>query len=124
MERNTPMIQLFKSVPTGKEYKAIEAVLKSGWWDKGPKVAEFEKKFAKFTGAKYAIATNSCTAALDIAVRLIPKKKIKVSALTFVSSASAILNAGKKVEFVDIDPWSLCTLDADIQVLYAGNELG
>jgi len=118
------MISLFKSVPTGDEYEAIKHVMESGWWDKGPKVAELEQKFADFVGAKYAIATNSCTAALDIAVRMLPYDTFTVSPLTFVSSASCVINAGKKVEFVDIDPLSLCTPQADIQVLYAGNDFG
>ena len=118
------MIQLFKSVPTGEEYEAVKAVMESGWWDKGPKVAELEEKFAAFVGVKYAVATNSCTAALDIAVRLLPQDKFSVSPLTFVSSASCILNAGKEVEFKDIDPDSFCTPYADIQVLYSGNDFG
>ena len=119
------MIQLFKSVPTGKELKALKAVLESGWWAQGSKVAEFEEAYAKFTGAKYAIATNSCTAALDIAVRIAPlPKKATVSAFTFVSSALCLYNADKRFEFVDINPHSLCTYEADIQVFYAGNDFG
>lgn len=98
---------------------------KSGWIGMGPKVLEFEKKWAELTGAKYAVATNSCTAALDIAVRLVPlSNPVRVSAFTFISSALAPLNAGYDVEFVDIDPDSLCTSKADIQVMYAGNQFG
>lgn len=91
----------------------------------GPKVQEFEEKFAEFVGAKYAVATSSCTASLDIAVRAIDlPKTVTVSAFTFVSSALAPLNAGHKVKFVDIDPESYCTPKADIQVMYAGNQSG
>ena len=97
----------------------------NGWIGMGSKVLEFEKEWAKFTGAKYAVATNSCTAALDIAVRLIPlPNPVKVSAFTFISSALSPLNAGYDVEFVDIDEESLCTPRADIQVMYAGNQAG
>jgi perosamine synthetase len=118
-------IDLFKSVATGEETKEIEKVISSSWWAMGAKVAEFEKAFAKFTGAKYAVATNSCTAALDIACRVVSlPKTVRVSAFTFISSALAPLNAGYKVKFVDINPKTLCTDEADIQVLYAGNDHG
>lgn len=116
---------VLKPKATGKEYLAIKKVLASGWWGEGPLVAELEKKWAKFTGAKYAVAVNSCTSALDIACRLgILPNPVRVSAFTFVSSALAPINAGYKVEFVDIDPQSYCTKEADIQVMYAGNQDG
>ncbi len=119
------MISLFKSVQTGEELAAIKEVLDSGWWAQGKKVKEFEEAFAAYTGAKYAIATNSCTAALDIAVRVADlPKQCTVSPFTFVSSALCLLNAGKQVKFVDIDGYSRCTPKADIQVLYAGNNFG
>jgi perosamine synthetase len=119
------MINLFKAVTTGAEIKNLEEVLDSGWWAQGKKVEEFEKKWAEYTGAKYAVATNSCTSALDIAVRVAPlKDTVSVTPFTFVSSALCILNAGKKVKFVDIDEKSLCTPYADIQVMYAGNQSG
>lgn len=119
------MINLFETVPTGTEYEAIREVMESHWWGSGKKAREFEEKFADYVGAKYAIATNSCTSALDIAVKVAPLgDDVTVSPFTFVSSASAILNAGKKVKFVDIDEQSYCTPKADIQVLYAGNDFG
>ena len=118
-------IDLFRSIQMGGEIEAIRKVLDSKWWAQGSKVKEFEEKFAEFTGAKYAVATNSCTAALDIAVRVAPLgKTVTVSPFTFASDALCILNAGKKVKFVDIDPRSLCTPKADIQVLYGGNDFG
>ena len=103
----------------------LGAILKTGWIGLGPKVQELEEKWAKFTGAKYAVATNSCTSALDVAVRLVSlPDPVKVSAFTFVSSALAPLNAGYKIRFIDIDKKSLCTPKADIQVMYAGNQFG
>jgi len=118
-------LQVLKPKATGKEIAALKKVIDSGWWGEGPLVAELEEKWAKYTGAKYAVATNSCTSALDVACRLnILPKKVRVSAFTFVSSALAPLNAGYEVEFVDIDEKSLCTKEADIQVMYAGNQFG
>ena len=119
------MIHLFKSVPTGGETEKIQEVLDSGWWAQGAKVKEFEEKFAEYVHAKYAVATNSCSAALDLAVQVAPLgDEVTVTPLTFVSSALAILHAGKKVKFVDINPDTLCTDKADIQVLYAGGNYG
>jgi len=110
---------------TGTEVLELNKVIDSHWWGMGPKVKEFEEKWARFTGARYAVATNSCTSALDIAVRLLPlKNPVTVSAFTFVSSALAPLNAGYKIKFVDIDKKTLCTKKADIQVMYAGNIAG
>lgn len=105
--------------------KELGSILQTGWIGQGPKVEELEKAWAKFTGAKYAVATNSCTSALDVAVRLIKlPNPVKVSAFTFISSALAPLNAGYRVKFIDIDEKSLCTPKADIQVMYAGNQSG
>jgi len=119
------MITLFNSSQTGSELEAIKKVLESGWWAQGSKVKEFEDKYAKFVGAKYAVATNSCTAALDIAVRVAPLPKVStVSAFTFISSALCLWNADKRFKFVDIGKKSLCTQEATIQVLYAGNDVG
>jgi perosamine synthetase len=103
----------------------ISEILDSGWMGQGPKVKELEEKWAKLVGAKYAIATNSCTAALDIAVRIVDlPETVTVSPFTFISSALCALNIGKKIKFVDIDPKSYCTPKADIQVMYAGNQFG
>ncbi len=119
------MIQLFKATPTGEEIAALKEVLDSGWWAMGSKVKEFEEAFAVSVGAKYAVATNSCTAALDIAVRVTPLPDVvSVSAFTFVASADCVLRAGKKIRFVDIDEESYCTPQADIQVFYGGNHSG
>lgn len=119
------MINLFRSVPTGSELDALADVINSRWWAQGSKVKEFEEKWAEKTGAKYAIATNSCTAALDIAVRVagLPLE-VSTTSFTFVSTALAIYNADKRVVFKDINPKSLCTESADIQVFYGGNDYG
>lgn len=105
--------------------KELGKIMESGWIGLGPKVQELEKQWAHYTGAKYAVATSSCTAALDIAVRLVElPNPVRVSAFTFISSALAPLNAGYKVKFVDIEEESLCTPESDIQVMYAGNQSG
>jgi len=115
------MIKVLTPTPTGKEIAALKEVIDSGWWGMGPKVKELEEKWAEKTGAKYAVAVNSCTAALDIAVRLIPlPNPVRVSAFTFISSALAPYNIGKQIQFVDIDPETLASTDDDIHVCYGG----
>lgn len=115
------MISLFRPQPTGKEIESLKEVIDSGWWGMGPKVEEFEKAWAEKCGAKYAVAVNSCTAALDIACRIVPlPNPVRVSAFTFISSALAPLNAGYKVEFVDINPETFSSEDDDIHVCYGG----
>jgi len=110
-----------------KILKELDSIMESGWVGMGPKVQELEEKWAKYTGAKYAVAVNSCTSALDIAVRIVGFSKytpVKVSAFTFISSALAPLNAGYEVQFVDINEETLTTHESDIQVMYAGNISG
>ena len=125
------MLNVLRPVFSQSEHEQILAgiseILDSGWIGQGPKVKELEEKWAELTGARYAIATNSCTAALELAVRAVkwPKTKvITVSPFTFISSALCALNNGYEVNFVDIDPESYCTPKADIQVMYAGNQFG
>jgi len=89
-----------------EEIKAVTAVLKSGMIAQGPKVAEFEEKFAKFIGVKYAVATSSGTTALEVALRahdIGPGDEVITSSFTFVASANSILYTGAKPIFVDID---------------------
>ena len=53
---------------TEAEIDEVVATLKSGWLAKGPRTMQFEKQFAEYLGAKYAVAMNSCTAALHMAL--------------------------------------------------------
>lgn len=125
------MIPVLRPKFTEDQIKNIQdelgKIMRIGWIGQGPKVQELEEKWAKFTGAKYAVAVNSCTSALDIAVRLMDwkvGKVVTVSPFTFVSSALCALNAGFPVLFKDINEETLCTDEADIQVMYAGNISG
>ena len=51
-----------------QEINEVVDTLKSGWLAKGPRTVEFEKEFAAYVGAKHAVAVNSCTAALHVAL--------------------------------------------------------
>ncbi len=89
-----------------EEIKAVTEVLKSGMLAQGPKVAEFEEKFAKFIGVKCAIATTSGTTALHVALLsagIGPGDEVITTPLTFIATANAILYTGARPVFVDID---------------------
>jgi perosamine synthetase len=102
-------IKLFEPSITQREVDAVSKTLLSGWIGMGPKVEEFEGKFAEFVGVKYAVATSSCTAALEIAMQLLDVrgKEVIVPAITFVSTAHAVVKHGGRVVFCDVDPDSL-----------------
>jgi dTDP-4-amino-4,6-dideoxygalactose transaminase len=81
--------------------------LKSGWIAKGPKTMEFEQRFAEYVGAKYAVALNSCTAALHLALvatGIGEGDEVLTTPMTFASSANVVIHTGAKPVFVDIDP--------------------
>jgi len=83
-----------------------EAML-SGWITSGPRVREFERLFSEAVGARHAIAVNSCTAALHLALETIsikPEDEVITSPYTFAATAEVIRYFGAKPVFVDIDP--------------------
>jgi len=99
------------------EKENILKPLESGWMVQGPYVAQFEKLFADFTGAKYAIATTSCTTALHlslIALEIGPGDKVVVPSFTFVATANVVEYTGAEVVFCDID---LRTFNIDVDFL-------
>ncbi len=94
-----------------EEVQAVVKVLRSGMLTSGlgagPEVSVFEKKFADFAGAKHAVAVNTGTAALHSAVLAVGVKQgdeVILPSFTFVATAEAIVLAGAKPVFADIDP--------------------
>ncbi|MBP8626146.1 MAG: DegT/DnrJ/EryC1/StrS family aminotransferase [Syntrophorhabdales bacterium] len=99
------MIPVFRPSYDDEEFNAVKEVLKSGWAGLGPKTKEFEEKFAAYIGVKYAVAVNSATAALHLALKVLEIEDAEVitTPMTFVSTNHAILyNKGIPV-FADID---------------------
>ena len=92
---------------TDAEVQAVSDTVRSGWWAKGPRTIEFEKRFAEYVGAKYCVGVNSCTAALHLALMtqgIGPGDEVITTPLTFASSANTILHVGATPVFADIDP--------------------
>ena len=88
-----------------EEIKAVSRVLKSGWLTMGPETAVFEEEFAKYVGAKYAIAVNSATSGLFLALKALGIKEgdeVIVPSFTFVATANVVVHCGATPVFVDI----------------------
>lgn len=88
------------------DINAVVEVLKSDFLTTGPKIAEFEEKFADYVGAKYAVAVSNGTAALHIACLAAGLKEgdeVITTPITFAASANCALYCGAKPVFADID---------------------
>jgi dTDP-4-amino-4,6-dideoxygalactose transaminase len=85
---------------------AVAEVLGSGWLTTGPKVVAFEREFAAFTQTEHAVAVASCTTALELslrALRLPTGAPVLTSTVTFCGAVNAILHAGLRPVFVDVE---------------------
>src|SRR5690242_20030798 len=108
-----------------EEVAAVAEVLRSGWLVHGPVGAAFEKEFAAYVGARKAVAVNSGTAALQLALLTLvtrgltnghvdttPRGEVILPSFTFVASANAIVNSGYTPVFVEVEE-ETCTLDVE-----------
>lgn len=89
-----------------EEIDAVVRVMENGWLTMGPVTQEFEEQFAKYVGAKYAVAVSSGTAALFLALKALKvdeKSRVFVPSLTFTASASVATHCGARPVFVDVD---------------------
>lgn len=104
------MIPVLRPTYDEQTKKELLEVLDSGWVGYGPKTLEFEKKFAEYVGAKYAVGTNSATSALDLCLKAYDIKggELITPAMTFVSDAIMGEWNGMDVTFADINPRTLC----------------
>src|SRR5439155_23215981 len=93
-----------------EEIAAVVETLRSGWLTTGPKTHEFQQAFAQAIGAVQAIAVNSCTAALHLALdalELPRDAEVITSTLTFTATAATIIHAGARPVLVDVTPDTL-----------------
>jgi dTDP-4-amino-4,6-dideoxygalactose transaminase len=114
------MIPIIRPLLGEEEAEAIRQVVLSGWVTQGPKVAEFEKAFAEYTGADHACAVSSCTAALHLALRAAgvrPGDVVATVSHSFIATANAVRLCGAEPVFADILPESWCIDPADLQRL-------
>ena len=95
------------SLPTIGEEEIAEVTdsLRSGWITTGPKTRRFEEEFREYIGAKHAIAVNSCTAGLHIALAALgigSGDEVIVPTLTFCSTANVVVHLGARPVLVDV----------------------
>jgi perosamine synthetase len=84
----------------------------------GPKVLEFERNYARFAGVKHAVAVNNGTAALNAALLAVGVKQgdeVIVPSFTFIATAEAVVFAGARVVFADIDPETYTLSPEDVE---------
>lgn len=94
---------------TEADLAAVAGVLNSDFLTQGPAIAQFEKAFASYIGAKYAVAVSNGTAALHLsclALDFAPGDKAITTPITFAASANCVRYCGGDVLFADIDPES------------------
>ena len=93
-----------------EEIQAVAEVLKSGWISTGPKTKAFETEFAEYIGASTALALNSCTAGLHLALKVLgvgPGDEVITTPMTFCATANVIEHLGATTVLADIDPETL-----------------
>jgi perosamine synthetase len=104
-------------IPYGKQYldkediEGLISVLQSDWITQGPKIEEFEKSFADYVGADYAVACANGTAALHLiclAADIQSGDVVMSSPISFVASMNCALYCGAQPSFADIDPNTKC----------------
>jgi dTDP-4-amino-4,6-dideoxygalactose transaminase len=102
-----------------EEHEALRAPLESGWVVQGPQVAEFERRFAEYTGAPHALASTSCTTSLHLVVAALglgPGDEVIVPSFTWIATANVVEYQGATPVFADID---LATFNLDVAAFEA-----
>jgi len=128
-------IPLLKPWIDDDELREVETVLRSGWISQGPKVKEFEDRLAAWLGAPWAVATNSATSALHLALQLSGLRrgeKVVVPAHTCMATVNAVCMAGGLPVFADIDPRTFnmgpsdaeAVLTADVRGIVVVHQIG
>jgi dTDP-4-amino-4,6-dideoxygalactose transaminase len=100
------------------EVNEVIDTLRSTWIGTGPKAVRFEQMFAEYVNSKHALAVNSCTAALHLALlvnNIGPGDEVITTPLTFAATANVIMHVGARPVFADIDPVTLNIDPANIE---------
>lgn len=106
MKKRTDFLPFCPPCIGKEEIEGVVDTLKNGWLTMGPKVAEFEKKFAEYSNVKHAVSVNSCTAGLhlaNIAAGLKPGDEVITTPITFAATVNMIIHTGAKPVLVDVD---------------------
>lgn len=108
-------VPFFQPSITEAEIQEVVSCLRSGWLTTGPRTQRFEQRFAEYVGAKHAVAVNSCTAALHLALEAVGLQRsevVLVPTMTFAATAEVVRYFDAFPVLVDCDPTTLC-IDPD-----------
>lgn len=103
------MIQFAKPDMSPSEITRVDDTLKSGWLTHGPKVREFANAVAKHVGADRAVCFDSCTAAMEMSLRVLgvgPGDEVITTPFTYTATAEVIRNVGATIVFCDLEQGS------------------
>jgi perosamine synthetase len=117
MKIRETMLPVLRPVGGEEELNSLRESIESGWWGKGPKVAEFEKKFAEMVGAKYAVAVNSATSGQDLVLKALGIKDCDIinPTISFMTTAVVPLWNNCTSNIVDVLEDTLCLDPEDVR---------
>jgi dTDP-4-amino-4,6-dideoxygalactose transaminase len=104
---SNPFLPFARPDYSEEEISEVAATLRSGWITSGPRVDRFEREFAQYVGAGHALAVNSCTAGLHLALAALgigPGDEVITTPLTFCATINVILQVGATPVLADIGP--------------------
>jgi dTDP-4-amino-4,6-dideoxygalactose transaminase len=107
MTEERPVVPFFRPDVGDPEVREVEAAVRSGWLTSGPRAKRFENEFAAAVGGRHALAVNSCTAALHLAIEALGLKAgqgVLIPAMTFAATAEVVRYLGAVPVLVDCDP--------------------
>lgn len=115
------MIPIAKPYLNKEDAQAAYDTILTGWITQGPRVLEFEEKFAAYTGAKYAVAVSNCTTALHLAMIVAGIKagdEVICPSLSYIATANSIVYAGGVPVFAEVEPltYNLDLADAEKKI--------
>ena len=115
------MIPIAKPYLTKEEAQAAYDTILTGWITQGPRVAEFEQKFATYTGAAYAVAVSNCTTALHLAMIVAGIKvgdEVICPSMSYIATANSIKYVGATPVFAEVHPenYNLDVEDAEKKI--------
>jgi len=102
----------------GRLAEALTRVLESGRYILGPEVDAFELEFSRYLGARHVVGVANGTDAITIALRALgvaPGDEVVVPSFTFYASVEAVVNAGAKPVFCDVDPDTFCVTEETVK---------
>ena len=115
------MIPIAKPYLNQEDAQAAYDVIMSGWITQGPRVQEFEEKFAAYTGAKYAVALSNCTTGLHLAMIVAgigSGDEVICPSMSYIATANCIMYTGAKPVFAEVHPetYNLDVADAEQRI--------